>query len=239
MSNNNSSKEDNIKNSSSMSPNKSKSDNTSFNVHKSFNEENNYINQSRFFDAIIDCNHLEIKSFFKNENFRCWEWTENDGYTCLHRACFMDLFLIVQLMIDEIKQRCKPEDLKSWLDTPSTQGFRAIHFASYRGNIQMVKLLIQNGCNYSINLINEKGLNVLHMAAQGDQPTSLVYFKEKYNFDLEYKDSVGSTPFHWACFTGSELAINFLLSYNVNIQVQDSQGLTPLHLSVMSGKKYI
>jgi palmitoyltransferase len=43
------------------------------------------------------------------------------------------------------------------------------------------------------------GLNVVHIAAQGDQPITLFYFKEK-GMNLSGTDKRASTPLHWACF---------------------------------------
>lgn len=54
-------------------------------------------------------------------------------------------------------------------------GFTALHFASFRGNIALIKLLMKNGADMYIR--NNFGINVMHVAAQGDQPISLFYFK--------------------------------------------------------------
>ncbi len=93
--------------------------------------------------------------------------------------------------------------------------------------------MIENGADY--NLKSPKGLNVLHLAAQGDKPESLIFFKEKYNMDITEKDLNGSTPIHWACFTGSENCLNFLLTWTNNINIKENCGYTPLHLAVLSG----
>lgn len=196
----------------------------------------------KFFEAIVECNSNEVKKFLKNQNCKIWEWTENDGYTALHRSTFMDLTLIIQLIFEELNNRgIEKSVIKQWINMESVQGFRCIHFASYRGNIDVIKMLIDYGADYTVS--NEKGLNVLHMAAQGDNPSSLIYFLEKFNMNLDSKDVVGSTPLHWACFTGSENAFNFIINYNsrqyVDVNCQDKQGLTPMHLAVMSGKIYI
>lgn len=41
--------------------------------------------------------------------------------------------------------------------------FSALHYASFRGNIQMCKVLVQSGASTQIK--NRHGLNVLHIAA--------------------------------------------------------------------------
>lgn len=47
-------------------------------------------------------------------------------------------------------------------------------------------------------------------------------------------DNKMSTPLHWACYSRSEVALNYLLSMNPNLEAKDMKGLTPLHLAVKS-----
>lgn len=74
------------------------------------------------------------------------------------------------------------------------------------------------------------------MAAQGDNPNMIIYFRDKYNFDIYSQDQNGSTPLHWACYNCSENAINFLLSFMNNINIQDKKGQTPLHIAIFTGR---
>jgi ankyrin repeat protein len=57
-------------------------------------------------------------------------------------------------------------------------GVRPIHFASYHQNVPLLELLLNSGADPT--LPNNKGLNVLHMAAQGDCPYSLILFKQNF-----------------------------------------------------------
>lgn len=50
--------------------------------------------------------------------------------------------------------------------------------------------------------------------------------------DINVKDNQGGTPLHWACNTGSEMALSYLLAFKPNINAQDYDGLTPMHLAV-------
>ena len=76
----------------------------------------------------------------------------------------------------------------------------------------------------------------MHMAAQGDKPNVLVYFKDKFKMDYNQKDYNGSTPLHWACYMSSENSINFLLSWMNDVNVIDNKGQTPLHIAIFSDR---
>jgi palmitoyltransferase len=57
--------------------------------------------------------------------------------------------------------------LKKYLNEKTSEdGFTALHFASYRGNLAMMEFLIAKGAG--ITLLNNHGMNVLHIGAQGD-----------------------------------------------------------------------
>jgi ankyrin repeat protein len=55
-----------------------------------------------------------------------------------------------------------------WINTPSSsdEGFYSLHFASFHGNAKLIKLLIRNGADWTVR--NKQGINLLHVAAQGD-----------------------------------------------------------------------
>ena len=66
-----------------------------------------------------------------------------------------------------------------WINTPSSseQGFYPLHFASFHGNVSLIKLLMRNKADFTVK--TSEGINMLHVAAQGDQAFSLTYFKDK------------------------------------------------------------
>ena len=152
----------------------------------------------------------------------------------------MNLTQVITVIINEMKIRLGLEAKRTiarYVNEKSKEGFTALHYASYRGNIDIINKLIENSAD--IEVTNFRGLNVLHMAAQGNHPSSLVYFKDKYFLNIQSIDEVGSTPLHWACYTGSEISVMYLLSWGANVNVKDQEGLTPLHLAVMSERTRI
>jgi len=114
--------------------------------------------------------------------------------------------------------------------------FTALHYASFRGNVELCKLLVDNGAD--VNVRNHFGLNVMHIAAQGDQPISLFFFKQ-LGMELTCKDKRGSTPLHWACFQNSEVALIYLLGWlrQDQLDIPDCDGYTALHLAVKSSEQ--
>jgi|JI6StandDraft_1071083.scaffolds.fasta_scaffold48594_2 ankyrin repeat protein len=126
--------------------------------------------------------------------------------------------------------------IEGWVNEVNNDGFTPLHYASYKGNLEMIRLL--ENLRASIVLETKAGLNVLHLAAQGDRMASMIHFYDR--FDLNCLDSKKGTPLHWACYMGSENVTTFLLAqHNIQIDVFDEQEQTPLHLATIYGNTRI
>ena len=89
--------------------------------------------------------------------------------------------------------------IREWVNLKTDEdGFTALHFASFRGNLKVISMLIENGAD--IAQVNNHGLSMLHVAAQGDQAIALYYFKES-GLKVDLTDHRRSTPLHWACYS--------------------------------------
>ena len=91
-----------------------------------------------------------------------------------------------------------------------------LHFASYRGNLDAIYVLIRNGAD--INSMSNNGINALHAAAQGNAVPPLYLFL-MLGLDINSVDMRGSTPLHWAIYCGSEQALAYLLAKNPNVNI--------------------
>lgn len=148
----------------------------------------------------------------------------------------MDSYESVELILKAMELRIILDGIEKLVNNLTHEGFSALHFAAYRGNIKIIELLISNGAD--IKEVSNRGLNMIHLSVQGDQSSSLVYFVEKLGLDLNSKDNMGSTALHWAVYLPSENVLNFILyrySDLIDVNCQDSEGLTPLHLAVVTG----
>ena len=112
-------------------------------------------------------------------------------------------------------------------------------FAAFRGNIKIMEKMIDLGVKY--DCINNAGLNIIHMASQSDCSNIIVYFKEKYHFELFQNDDLNNNALHWACSSGSKSALDYLLLYinkennNENIiNSVNNQGQTALHITILT-----
>jgi ankyrin repeat protein len=104
-----------------------------------------------------------------------------------------------------------------------------LHFTSFKGNISLGTALLANGAD--INATNLMGINVMHAAAQGDQPISLYFFKMK-GAEMKARDNAGNTPLHWTCYMTAEVAMVYLLSWYKFVDDADHDGKTPLHMAI-------
>ena len=112
-------------------------------------------------------------------------------------------------------------------------------FAAYKGNLEIIIKMIELGVKYDIK--NKAGLDVIQMAAQGDNANVIVYFKEKYNYDIFQKDNQGNNSIHWASSNCAKIALGYLLYYiddehkNIINEV-NKNGQSALHLTILTNE---
>lgn len=117
--------------------------------------------------------------------------------------------------------------LRDWINmhTQGDDSFTALHFASFHGNLKLIRLLIKHGADLYAE--NKNGVNMLHVSAQGDQPVSLIYFLEK-GLQIDSRDIHGRTALHHAATTGNELWIVYAVAFNAEVDARDAEQKTPL-----------
>ena len=156
-----------------------------------------------------------------------------EGKTLLHQCTVNDSTKCAKALISLARDLAETSSqLAHWINRKDAgDGFTALHFASFNGNVDLCSLLVENGAD--MNVKNNFGISVLHVAAQGDQPISIYFFKLK-GMDLRSTDNRGSTPLHWATYAKAEITLVYLLSWIDFYDDQDFDGFTPLHLAVKS-----
>ena len=152
---------------------------------------------NNIFQKILDFSNPEDIREYLCDNF--WELRDKDSFSILHRACYLKLYFIIVIILEELSKKKDETFVKYFVNLQSILGYTAIHLASYRGNKDIIQILIEYGA--TVDIANSKGLNVLHVASQGDRVESIIYFKYKYKLNIEEKYKEGSSTLHWACYS--------------------------------------
>ena len=188
-----------------------------------------------FFILIKNENLNEIKTKLENNDLEIWRYKDkdNEDSSVLHISIFLDLSEITIYLLNYIKEKLSSEEFTLFINQKNKKGVTAIHYASLKGNIKIIKILINNNSNI-YELSNSK-FNIIHFAAQGNQPNSIVFFHENYpKINIDSKDEEGKTPLHLACFYKNEKVVLYLIHLGVNINEQDDSGFTPLHIAIIN-----
>jgi ankyrin repeat protein len=89
---------------------------------------------------------------------------DRDGYSILHMACFSNRVKCLVALVEKAKGELYQYEIAEWVNLKTAKDeFTALHYASFKGNIQILQVLMENGADmYQKNM---HGLNVLHIAA--------------------------------------------------------------------------
>ena len=214
---------------------------------KSFNNE-----EDEFIDLIYNLDEENIKNKLSQKKIiPIWDYKTKDdnNSSILNISVYKNSLKITKLLIDYCKEK-NPEKLKDFINMSNSKGVAPIHFASFRGDVQLIRLLIENGAD--MTKTTKRELNVIHYSAQGNKPNSLIYFyfKMKNNIDnknpyklITDKDCGGSTSLHWAVYSLAEDLLLYLINLDIFDSLEDkikfineidNEGYSALHLSISS-----
>ena len=212
-----------------------------FSRHQTKSNLSNIINnipKDELFDSIENKNEDKIIEFINAPELKVWQIKDENNNTILHKSCFDDYIDITIIIIKELKKRLGSSSLlTNFINEKNDEGLTALHFTAFNGNIELSKILIKNGA--STEILTNLGKNIIHLSAEGNQPSSMIYFLFKQKFDIYTRDENGSTPLHWACYSGAEDSVNYLIGLNADIDAQDKEKLTPLHLATLYNREKI
>ena len=193
--------------------------------------------ESKLFFGYINNYKTEIIKRYLSEEKKHEIWNyiskEENEETVIHISIKSRDINIISIILKYCQNNLSENDFRKFINKKNSKGVVALHYASFQGNVDIIKYLINYGAD--VNALTKRDLNVIHYAAQGNQPNSLVYFylfhRDKIN--LENIDKGGSTPLHWASYSSSIEFALYLINYGVDINKKDKNGNTPLHLAVI------
>lgn len=103
---------------------------------------------------------------------------DSNGSSLLHHSVLKQTAGKTKFLIDfaRLQQQIPNEIILTWINQPTQgEGWTALHYASFQGNIDAIYTLIENKANCFST--NSNGLTMLHVAAQGDTAPPLYIFK--------------------------------------------------------------
>ena len=192
--------------------------------------------ETEFNDLIKNEKYFEIKKLLRESKTpkKIWKYkSSNDDSTILHLSIIQNNTKIIKEILKYCKKYLSKNKFINFINKKNNKGIAPIHYASFKGNVEIVHNLIKDGAD--LNSITDKSLNVIHFACQGKKVNILLYFDiyHKNKIDFNSKDKKNSTPLHWSCFSSSYECAEFLLNKGVKMNTKDNDGNTPLHLSII------
>ena len=173
---------------------------------------------------------ITSNEYFKKDILKIYDNEEN---TLLSKSIILNLprislFLIPQIrnLIDDTSQ------FVNYINKKNKKGYNSILYSSFIGNIEILDKLINNGAD--IQSINNNGLNILHMASQGNHPNIIIYIIEKFCFNINSLDINGNSALHWSVYKNSIQVIDFLIYFGIDINKKNNEGYSSFQLSVLN-----
>ena len=189
-----------------------------------------------FFNSLNETNEGKYIKLIKNSSIKIWNYLNEDGLTPLHQSISLNLYDLSKEIITSAKNNLSKKDFNSFINYGTKKGQTPLHYASFVGNIKLIKLIIQNGADISAKTNN--GFNVLHLSIMGNKVSPFFYFIQKYNMDINSKDSKENSSLHLSTYFNSKKIFNYLLTNNkIEINSKNKEGFTPLHFAVVSQNK--
>ncbi|CAG2234035.1 unnamed protein product [Mytilus edulis] len=158
----------------------------------------------------------------------------HDFYTPLGLACFHGHYDIVKYFLSE---NGKTLDNSVDITIKIQKGWSVLHAACVNGNIEIVKELIDVGCN--LNETNDDRVTPLYLASCLNGHTEVVKLLIDVGLKVNDTTDKGYTPLYLACQNGHYDIVKYLLDLNggilnslVDTTIKDSHG----HLAFYTAK---
>ncbi|CAD8102541.1 unnamed protein product [Paramecium sonneborni] len=156
--------------------------------------------------------------------------------TILHIAVQRNEYSFLKYLEQYSNDNYKENEIRKLVNTYNIEIFTALHIASYNGNVEAVKILLNMGADSSLK--SGSGLLPIHAAAQGDQPYMVWYWLQQ-GISINVQDDAGNTCLHWAAYQNCELTVSYLISFGCNIDFRNNAQQTALHIGASYGQSRV
>lgn len=130
-------------------------------------------------------------------------------------------------------------DLGLDIDRPTSSGDTLVHTACRRGDVRVLRLVLQKmggSSGVAANALDAEGFSPLHtVTVKGSWGCSQVLLS--YGADVNSRTKSGSSPLHWACSRGHLYHVKQLLgTYGADLEAESDSGSRPLHWAASKGQ---
>ena len=119
------------------------------------------------------------------------------------------------------------------LNTKNSDGLTPLNLVSYRGNLDLVQILLNMGADVNIG-DNENSQPIHNTAVMGH--TDVVDLLLAYGVDIDVRDNNGMTALMFAISYRKNETAAFLLEKNADVKIANNNGLTALHYAALRGQ---
>ncbi|MGL5029329.1 MAG: ankyrin repeat domain-containing protein [Wolbachia pipientis] len=120
------------------------------------------------------------------------------------------------------------------------QGYTPLHYAAWRGRLEVAKFLIEKGADINAADTSTTGKKPIHVAAENNSESVIEFLLEK-GVSVDEADKNGWTPLHYAARFGQPEVAKFLIEKGADINVADASiaGKRPIHVATEENNKDI
>lgn len=208
----------------------------------------------------LSLKHFEIASLLISHSNTNINTTRIDGYSALHLACISGNRKAVKLLLSrpDVDINLKsanavtpiwlasyenhPAIVKLLIKNPSvdldtfdtSQELSPLHVACMKGNLEIVKLLIETE-RVNVNIENEEKETPLFLAIRNRHIEVVECLCSIPQIDINHKILGGETALFEACWSGFDDIVDVLLKTpNIDVNLSRNDGSTPLYMGAFS-----
>ena len=134
--------------------------------------------------------------------------------------------LQLQELIDQYNQEYI-KDIDMYLT--ESNGWNALHYASYHGYIEIANYLI-NSLKADINCMNKEGFTPLHLAVFKDQEEMVKLLLNTNGINVNCFHNQFGTPLHLACKKRHFKIVSLLVASKADLKIKDKNGKVPIEV---------
>ena len=134
--------------------------------------------------------------------------------------------LQLQELIDQYNQEYI-KDIDMYLT--ESNGWNALHYASYHGYIEIANYLI-NSLKADINCMNKEGFTPLHLAVFKDQEEMVKLLLNTNGINVNCFHNQFGTPLHLACKKRHFKIVSLLVASKADLKIKNKNGKVPIEV---------